>query len=96
MPQQEILSKANNHLKAVGYKVKTKGYILEAKNGRDYTTWIAVLLFLFFFIPFLIYWFTRTKNKVILDASTPGRFEINYEGSKAVNEAERLSRMLRA
>ncbi|MFB0523187.1 MAG: hypothetical protein ACETV1_05440 [Candidatus Bathyarchaeia archaeon] len=52
--QGAVLVKATTHLKAVGYKVETQGYILEAKDGRDYTTWIAVVLLLFFFIPFLI------------------------------------------
>ena len=93
--QDTVLSKATTHLKAVGYKVKTKGYILEASNGRDYTTWIAVVLFLFFFIPFLIYWFTRKKNKITIDATSEASFTISYDGSKAVVEAERLSNMLK-
>jgi len=95
LPQEELLSKANAHLKATGYRVKTKGYVLEAVNGRDYTTWIAVVLFLFFFIPFLIYWFTRKKNRVIIDASSSGKFTLTYDGSKAVIEAERLTNMFK-
>jgi len=96
MSQQEILQKSTAHLKALGYHVNTKGYVLEATDGRDYTTWIAVVLFLFFFIPFLIYWFTRKKNKIIVDASTPGVFVLTYDGSKAVIEAERLANMFKA
>jgi len=95
-PQGEVLSKAATHLKAVGYKIKTKGWVLEAVDGRDYTTWVAVVLFLFFFVGFLIYWFTRKKNKIIIDASLEGSFTITYEGSKAVVEAERLANMLKA
>jgi len=55
LSQSEIISKSAAHLKAVGYKVKAKKLIVKAKNGRDYTTWVAVVLFLFAFIPFLIY-----------------------------------------
>ncbi|MBS7635411.1 hypothetical protein KEJ34_08045 [Candidatus Bathyarchaeota archaeon] len=93
--QGAVLSKATTHLKAIGYKVKTKGYILEAVNGRDYTTWVAVVLILFFFLGFLIYWFTRKKNKIVIDATSEGSFTITYDGSKAVIEAERLAKMLK-
>ena len=90
-----VLSKAIDHLKAVGYKVKTKGYVLEAVNGRDYTTWVAVVLVLFFFIGLLIYWVTRKKNRITVDASREGWVTITYDGSKAVVEAERLANMLK-
>jgi cbb3-type cytochrome oxidase subunit 3 len=84
------------HSKATRYKVEMKGYILEAVKGRDYTTWVAVVLFLLFFIGFVIYWFTRKKNRVTVDASTPGKFTLTYDGSKAVVEAERLANMFKA
>ncbi len=66
--QGAVLSKYTDHLRAVGYKVKTKGFILETENGREYTTWVAVVLILFF-IGFLIYWFTRKKNRITVDAT---------------------------
>jgi hypothetical protein len=91
--QGETLAKATAHLRAVGYKVKTKGYTIEAVDGRDYTTWVAVVLF--FFIPFLIYWFTRKKNRITVFAEE-GKFTITYDGQKAVVEAERLTNILRA
>ncbi len=94
--QQEVLQKSTAHLKAVGYHINTKGYVLEATDGRDYTTWVAVVLFVFLFIPFLIYWFTRKKNKIVVDTSASGAFTVTYDGSKAVIEAERLSNMLKA
>jgi len=93
--QGAVLSKATTHLKAVGYKIKTKGYILEATNGRDYSTAWCILFFLLGIIPFLIYWFTRKKNKITIDATSEGSFAITYDGSKAVTEAERLSNMLK-
>lgn len=124
MSQQEILFQASSHLKAVGYRVKTKGYILETASGRDCSALVLFSLFLLIFGPFLIYWFsgyffyftsilvsvgsfllgsvllliywfTRPKNQVIIDTSTLGRFEIQYEGPKAANEAERLARMFK-
>lgn len=93
LSQSEIISKSAAHLKAVGYKVKTKGLIVKAKNGRDYTTWVAVVLFLFMFIPFLIYWFTRKKNKLVVDATKERTVTINYDGRKAILEAEKLGNM---
>ena len=90
-----ILSKATTHLKAVGYKIKTKGFILEAVNGRDYSTAWCIIFFLLGIIPFLIYWFTRKKNRIIVDATSEGSFTITYEGSKAVTEAERLVNMFK-
>ena len=96
LAQSEILSKSTDHLKAVGYSIQTKGLVLEATDGRDYTTWIAVILFLFLFIPFLIYWFTRKKNKVTVDVTQAGNITIKYEGSKAVSEAERLGKMFQS
>jgi len=93
--QEVILSKATAHLKAVGYKIKTKGYILEAVDGRDYSTAWCILFFLLGIIPFLIYWFTRKKNRITIDATSEGNFTITYDGNKAVIEAERLSNMLR-
>lgn len=93
--QDALLSKATTHLKAVGYKIKTKGYVLEASDGRDYSTAWCVLFFLLGLIPFIIYWFTRKKNKITIDATTEGSFTITYDGSKAVTEAERLANMLK-
>ncbi len=115
--REELLVRAFTHLRAVGFRVKTKGYILEAENGRDYSTlWCVVFLLLgitpfviygltggqagggalpISMIPFIIYWFTRKKNKIILDASASGKFRIEYNGVKALQEAERLANMFK-
>jgi hypothetical protein len=79
----------------VGFKVKTKGYLLEAVDGRDYSTAWCILFFCLGIIPFFIYWFTRKKNKVVIDVSKPNSFTITYEGVKAVREAERLANMFK-
>jgi len=107
--QNEILAKSSNHLKTMGYQVEPKGFLLKAINGRDYTTWVLVLLIvacilvtLFLIIIFWIvwivvpiYWFTRKKNVITVDASSKGKFTITYEGEKAFEEALRLSNMFR-
>jgi len=95
LSRQDLLSKASSHLKAVGYGVVIKDNLLVATNGKVYNTLIAAVSFLFFLIPFFIYWFTRTRNKIVIDASIQGHFEIKYKGSKAASEAERLSHMFK-
>ena len=94
--QEEMLRRANAHLKATGYKIKTKGYVLEGTNGRDFSTAWCILFFALGIIPFLIYWFTRKKNRITFDVSTLGSFTVTYDGSKAVAEAERLANMFKA
>jgi hypothetical protein len=79
----------------VGFKVKTKGYVIEATNGRDFSTAWCILFFLLGIIPFIIYWFTRKKNRITFDASSPNRFTIIYDGVKALHEAERLANMFK-
>ncbi|MBS7288406.1 MAG: hypothetical protein KIH01_06580 [Candidatus Freyarchaeota archaeon] len=74
IPPEELLAKASSHLRTVGFKVKTKGYIIEAVDGRDYSTAWCILFFLLGIIPFIIYWFTRKKNKLTFDASKPNFF----------------------
>lgn len=92
--QGELLSKAATHLKAVGYDVNIKGYTLEAVDGKDYSK-LTVLFFLWFFplgiVLFLIYWFTRKKNRITLDATSEGSFIITYYGRKAAKDAKKLS-----
>ena len=68
---------------------------MEAKDGRNYSTAWCIIFFLLGFIPFLIYWFTRKKNRITVDASSEGIFTITYEGRKAAAEAERLANMLK-
>jgi len=91
--QDVIIFKATAHFHAVGYRVKTKGYILEAVNGRDYSTAWCIIFFLLGIIPFLIYWFTRKKNKIVLDVSKPGEITVTYSGRRAAEELERLRSM---
>jgi len=61
---EEILTRADTYLKTVGYNTKIEGYMLDAINGRDYIGWIAVLFLFFLIIPFLVYWFTRKRNRI--------------------------------
>ena len=124
IPPEELLVKASKHLKAVGFEVKTRGHILEAVNGRDYSVGWAIftlvisiiLLFMLLgpllpaiwwlgpltplalplaFLPFLVYWFSRKKNRLTLDVSIEGRFTITYDGVRALREAERLVNMFK-
>ena len=89
-----VLSRASDHLRAVGYKVKAEGVRVRGTNGREYTTWIAVVLFFFFFIPFLIYWFTRPKSTVEVTA-TSGTCTMTYKGKRGLSEANNLASMLK-
>jgi hypothetical protein len=62
----------------------------------SYPDWVLVGLILSLFIgPTLIYWFTRRKNWIEIDVSTPNRFVIKYEGVKALYEVERLANMFK-
>jgi len=89
-----ILSRATDHLFAVGYDTDTDATHVHAFDGREYTLWIAICLFIFFFIPFLIYWFTRPKNMVEVTA-TSGGCTIAYQGRKALSDANALADILR-
>lgn len=81
-------------------------YMLVALVGLpSYPSWswmylveqVVILLELLIlgFSPTLIYWFTRRKNWIEIDVSTPNRFVIKYEGVKALYEAERLANMFK-
>jgi len=80
--QEEMLRKTNAHLKVTGYKVKTRGYVLEGTNGRDYSTAWCILFFLLGIIPFLIYWFTRKKNRITLTCQLQEVSQLNMTVAK--------------
>ena len=106
IPPEEILEKSSSHLEKEGYKVEQTGNTLEAVNGRDYHLAIIlfglIILFLIFLflsilgsiigaVVIVIYYFTRTKNTVIVNTASEGSFTIMYYGKKAFHEAIKLS-----
>jgi len=80
-------------------------FVLPILRGlpESYPNWVYLVgqivilleLLILSFSPTLIYWFTRRKNWIEIDVSTPNRFVIKYEGVKALHEAERLANMFK-
>lgn len=101
--QNEIITECSSRLKASGYHIRQEGKILKATAGRDYNVWaivgcvlLCLLTLLIGLIVLLVYYFTRTQNKIIIDTTYKGKFTIMYEGKKAIEEAQGLSNMLRS
>ncbi|MBS7250561.1 MAG: zinc ribbon domain-containing protein [Candidatus Freyarchaeota archaeon] len=98
----EIITESCSRLKASGYRVVQKGDLVIAKGGRDYNKWVivgCVILCLFSLLIglafLLIYYLTRTQNRITIDTSVKGRFTIMYEGRKATEDAKGLANVLR-
>jgi len=89
MDPSEALTRAEEHLRATGYKVKVGGNSLMAADGRDYSTAWCILFFILGILPFLIYWFTRKKNRVMITAGR-GRLSITYDGRRGASDATML------
>jgi len=73
-----------------GFKTQYQSQRLVAINGRDYSFAIMVLLILFFIPGFIIYWFTRKKNTIIIDITQTNKLLIKYGGSKAKKVVKEL------
>ncbi len=112
---EETLSKADMHLRASGYSVRVQGSTLRALHRPSGSLFGLVLvlvasilnvLFLIhfvltlFFLPiYIILWFTRWRNTIVITVTggnddRTGWFAIQYDGSKAIRDAEQLSNML--
>ncbi|WXG39459.1 MAG: zinc ribbon domain-containing protein [Candidatus Freyarchaeum deiterrae] len=100
--RDEIIAECSSRLRG-RYYVKQEGNLLKATDGRDYSTGAIILcvigiltITLIGVIAILVYWFTRTQNKIIIDITNKGKFTIMYEGKKATEDALGLSNMLRS
>ncbi len=101
--QNEIIVECSSRLRASGFHVRQEGNMLKATAGRDYSGWaivgcvlLCLLSLLIGLIVLLVYYFTRTQNKIVIDTTYEGKFTIMYEGKKAIEVAQGLSNMLRS
>jgi len=91
----EILSRADSHLKAVGFTTTKVGESsIEAIGGRDHNIILTAALLLVFVPAGLIYYFRKKKNRITLTAAD-GSLSITYDGNKAFKRAEELANLIK-
>ena len=91
----EMLSKADSHLKAVGFRTtKVDESSIEAIGGRDHNIILTAVLILVFIPAGLIYYFTRKKTRMTVTAAD-GNLSIRYDGNKAFKRAEELANLIK-
>ncbi|MEM2143781.1 MAG: zinc ribbon domain-containing protein [Candidatus Jordarchaeaceae archaeon] len=99
---EEIIAESTTRLKG-RYRLNRQGDILIATAGRDYNTWVIVACVILCFLSLLIgliilivYYFTRTQNRITIQANEKGKFTIMYEGKKATEDSQGLINLLRS
>jgi len=94
--QDEIMTISIDYLEGKRYKIETEGYIIRAVGKRDYNQWVVGILAILCigiigWIGLPLYWFTRKKNAITIDATSKGKFTISYAGKKAFDDTMELT-----